>query len=131
MVDPTLKNLSIESANFMLMLAAIVAFYRVVVWKVKNHLSTFVSEVVCCWAWVFGAIGLRAGWFAFARHLAEEGSTWNQTMYEFRFLAINITALACIWGLFRFIQLIDEFSNCTLFGLLFGTFVASRLLGYY
>ena len=125
------KNGSIEAANFMLMFVALYACYRVAIWKYKNHLSEFVGNVVCCWAWVFGAIGVRAGWFALARHTAPDGATWNPVMYDFRFIVINATALACVWGLLRFIQLIDEFSNAKLGGLFILAVILAQLLGYY
>ena len=125
------KAVSIESDNFMLMLIALFATYRVISWRVKNHLSPFVSDVVTSWAWVFGAIGINRGWFALSRELSADGARWQPFMFEWRWVVIMLTTMACSWGLVSFVQLIDEFTDAEKYGLFAVVYALSRLMGYY
>ena len=123
--------ISIESDNFWWMIVALFAAYRVMVWKLSNHLSPFVKIVVCAWAFMFTASGANHGWFAISRHFSESDEPFSLMMYEWRWLVIMLTVFMFNWGMVSFLQLIDEFSDGKKYALFLLSYTASRLMGIY
>ena len=125
------QAISIESDNWWAVVIGMFAAWRVTVWKYRGHLSEETRYMVCSFAWFFSGYALNHGWFALSRHLSSDGEKWNLAMYEWRWLAVNITAMMCIWGIVSFMQLIDEFSNGQKYALFLSTYILSRFMGFY
>ena len=121
----------IESSNFLWLIIAGFATWRVACWKLNNHLSEHNREIVTAWVWIFLAAAVNHGWFAFSRHLSPEGERWHPAMFEWRWLLILLTSLAFSWGMLAFIRLIDGHGykkQSLIFAL---SFIAAFGIGYW
>jgi hypothetical protein len=126
-----MDNLIIESSNWLWLITAGFATWRVCAWRAGNHLSDDNHSVVNAWIWIFGAGAVNKGWFALSRHLSPEDSYWHQGMFEWRWLVVLLTALAFSWGMLKFIQLIDGFSMTKQIGLFAVSFIFAVGIGFY
>ena len=126
-----MMGLAIESSNYALLAALAIMVQRIFCWRIKNHLSVDVQAITWAWIWCFSGVGIRAAWFATSRHTALPGETWNQVMFEVRYLVIMITAAMMIWGVTEFMRLIDGFSRWVQVQLASVSIFAGALMGYY
>ena len=125
------KALIIESSNFLWLIVGAFAVWRVVVWKLKNHLSRHNDEIIHAWVWIFGSAAVNHGWFALSRHLAPEGERWHLGMFEWRFALIVATSTAFAWGMLSFIRLIDGHGYGKQITTFIISFIAAYALGYW
>ena len=125
------KALIIETSNFLWLTIAACATWRVIIWKTSNRLDDHEHRVVSAWIWVFVSAAGNHGWFALSRHLSPEGERWHPLLFEWRWAAVLITALGFGWGMAKFVQLIDGYTNLQMvgFGLLSTAFAIA--LGYF
>ena len=124
-------DIAIESGNFLWMVAGAYGVYRILAWKRQNHLSAYVNQIICAWTWIFISSACNAGWFAMSRHLSEEGELWHQGMFEWRWLMVSLTAIGFAYGMFRFVQLIDDFDDSKFYALFAASIAVSFLIGFY
>ena len=103
--------LIIETSNFLVMLLAAFGVYSVVSWNLNNKITEDNRQVIVAWVWIFGAVGITAGWFAVSRHLAPADVPFNPTMYEWRWAMKIIEACAFSWGMLKFIGMIEGYDN--------------------
>ena len=119
----------IESSNFMWALASLLGAFYTYKWRKGGALSPENSEIVHAWTWIFSAAGLNHGWFAMSRHLGG-GDTWNDYMFEWRWLLVLVTSVMFCYGMVKFIKLIENFSVSRKISWIGVIAIASYTLGF-
>ena len=126
-----MDSLIIESSNFLWIIIAAFATWRVCVWRAANHLSDDNHAIVNAWVFIFSAAAVNHGWFAISRHLSAEGERWNATMLDYRWAVVLATSLAFSWGMLQFIKLIDGYSMRRQLLLFAASFIFAFGIGFY
>ena len=120
----------IESCNFLFLILALFGAYSVAKWKFTRHLNQHIEEIVLAWTFMFMAVGLNVGWFAWSRHTSGDG-IWNPAMYEYRWGVIMLTSLMFSWGMLTFIGHIEGFGLRKKLALFSGAVVVAFGMGFY
>ena len=121
----------IESSNFWWTLVAGFSFFCYIRLIRRSDISEYNREIICAWAWVVAASGVNHGWFALSRHLSDDHNRWNNTMFEWRWLVVLLSAGAFCWGTLRFIRLIDDRSFRWQIMVFIGLFAVTFTAGFY
>jgi hypothetical protein len=108
-----LESLVIESGNWLITLVATFGL-MFVFWQTRSmHISLLNRRVLHAWGWIAGGVALNAGWFAVSRQISGPLDRWHLGMFEYRWLAVTITALFFAHGMLSFIRLVSGYSLMT------------------